>query len=615
MDAWIDVQKLTETFNKVKNAVLQLPEYQAKVLEATGNEHWGASSTLMLDIAQASGSPQHFNDIVETIFARIQEPPSSTWRQPYKALQLLEYLIKNGSERIVDAARDRIYTLKALRNYKYSDEKGKDQGINIRNRANEIVILLGDNEKIKEERKKARENRSKYTGVSSSGASSGGGRFGGFAGGSNGFSSSGGYGGGGGGSGGSNGFNSSGGYGGGGGGSSFRDEDDDGGYGGRGSSFRPDSPTRSSSQNAYTSATNSHARQEERAHEQPSSTTSRAPPKMVFKSDSTTATSFASSSSSSAVKSSAPAAPAPIIDLFGSDDVPANSNSTDEWGDFASATPSNNSGNVASDGFADFSSFQSAVPSSSVAPRISQENSLFDEFGSFSTSSNAPALPSNNVTNTTPVFANFSSSTPMQPTSNAHNGVGSLNTQFASFGMNSAMSSTSTASTPSYGTPAFSATAPSSAGMSNFAAFGSNISPATPNKPMGGMASMTPTGMSAGMASSPMQAMNGSTNKQNDAFSKLVSLDPTALSGMGKKDAIAGPSLSSLSNASFAHQMHGTNGNVGMNGFKPAVAHGGAGSGMMAPMGLSSGTGGSFGTGTGTTALKQNDLSAFDSLI
>ncbi|KAJ3234041.1 Epsin-3, clathrin recruitment and traffic between the Golgi and endosome [Chytriomyces hyalinus] len=581
MDAWIDVQKLTETFNKVKNAVLQLPEYQAKVLEATGNEHWGASSTLMLDIAQASGSPQHFNDIVETLFARIQEPPSSTWRQPYKALQLLEYLIKNGSERIVDAARDRIYTLKALRNYKYSDEKGKDQGINIRNRANEIVILLGDNEKIKEERKKARENRSKYTGVSSSGASSGGGRFGGFAGGSNGFSSSGGYGGGGGSSGGSNGFNSSGGYGGGGGG--FRDEDDDGGYGGRGNGFRSDSPTRSTSQNAYTSSTNSHSRQEERVHDQPSSTTSRAPPKMVFKSDPTTATSFASTSSSSGVKSSAPAAPAPIIDLFGSDEPPANSNSTDEWGDFASATPST-SGNAASDGFADFSSFQSAVPSSAVPPQASQENSLFDDFGSFSSN--------------------------VSPTSTSHNGIGSLNTQFASFGMNSA----STASTPSYGTPAFSATAPSNAGMSNFAAFGSSISPATPNKTMGGIASMTPTGMSAGMASSPMHAMNGSTN--NDAFSKLVSLDPTALSGMGKKDAIAGPSLSSLSNASFAHQMNGTNASAGMNGFKPAVIHGGAsGSAMMTPMGLSSGSGGSFGTGAGTNALKQNDLSAFDSLI
>jgi epsin len=42
----------------------------------------------------------------------------------------LEYLIKNGSERVIDYARDHVYELKALKNFNYVDEKGKDQGIN-----------------------------------------------------------------------------------------------------------------------------------------------------------------------------------------------------------------------------------------------------------------------------------------------------------------------------------------------------------------------------------------------------------------------------------------------------------------------------------------------------
>ena len=54
-----------------------------------------------------------------------------------QALQLLEYLIKNGSERVVDNARDHIYELKALRNFHYIDDKGKDQGIN-----GKVEILL-----------------------------------------------------------------------------------------------------------------------------------------------------------------------------------------------------------------------------------------------------------------------------------------------------------------------------------------------------------------------------------------------------------------------------------------------------------------------------------------
>jgi hypothetical protein len=47
-----------------------------------------------------------------------------------KALQLLEYLIKHGSERVVDDARSHISTLKMLRNFHYIDDKGKDEGVN-----------------------------------------------------------------------------------------------------------------------------------------------------------------------------------------------------------------------------------------------------------------------------------------------------------------------------------------------------------------------------------------------------------------------------------------------------------------------------------------------------
>ena len=43
---------------------------------------------------------------------------------------LLEFLVKNGSERVVDDARSHIATIKILRNFHYIDEKAKDQGIN-----------------------------------------------------------------------------------------------------------------------------------------------------------------------------------------------------------------------------------------------------------------------------------------------------------------------------------------------------------------------------------------------------------------------------------------------------------------------------------------------------
>ena len=109
-----------------------------------------------------------------------------------QALQLLEFLIKNGSERVIDDARSHVSLLKMLRQFHFIDQNGKDQGINVRNRAKELAELLSDVERIRAERKKARANRNKFGGVeggigmggfSSSGGFSGGSsssRFGGF---------------------------------------------------------------------------------------------------------------------------------------------------------------------------------------------------------------------------------------------------------------------------------------------------------------------------------------------------------------------------------------------------------------------------------------------------
>lgn len=47
-----------------------------------------------------------------------------------QSLVLLEYLVKNGSERVVDDARSHISMIKMMKNFHYIDEKGKDQGLN-----------------------------------------------------------------------------------------------------------------------------------------------------------------------------------------------------------------------------------------------------------------------------------------------------------------------------------------------------------------------------------------------------------------------------------------------------------------------------------------------------
>ncbi|GAB1310612.1 Epsin-3, clathrin recruitment and traffic between the Golgi and endosome [Madurella fahalii] len=165
---------------KMQNAVMNYTEMEAKVREATNNEPWGASSTQMQEIADGTFNYQTLNEIMPMIYRRFTEKSAEEWRQIYKALQLLEYLIKHGSERVIDDARSHITLLKMLRQFHFIDQNGKDQGVNVRHRAKELAELLSDVDRIRAERKKARANKGKFTSMQGGGGFGSGSRYGGF---------------------------------------------------------------------------------------------------------------------------------------------------------------------------------------------------------------------------------------------------------------------------------------------------------------------------------------------------------------------------------------------------------------------------------------------------
>lgn len=152
-------------FRKAQNVMYNYTDMEGKVREATNNEPWGASSTLMEQIAQGTYNIREREEILGMIFRRFTEKSGSEWRQIYKALQLLDYLIRHGSERFIDDVRSSIRILELLETFHYVDSESRDQGINVRNRAQEIVKLLQDDSQIRNERKKARETTKKYKGV------------------------------------------------------------------------------------------------------------------------------------------------------------------------------------------------------------------------------------------------------------------------------------------------------------------------------------------------------------------------------------------------------------------------------------------------------------------
>ncbi|XP_014194883.1 epsin-3 isoform X3 [Haplochromis burtoni] len=152
---------------QMKNMVNNYTEAEIKVREATSNDPWGPSSSLMAEIADLTFNVVAFTEVMGMVWKRLNDH-GKNWRHVYKALTLLDYLIKTGSERVARDCRDNIYSIQTLRDFQYLDRDGRDQGLNVREKAKQLVALLRDEEKLKKERTQALKTKTRMTGVTSS---------------------------------------------------------------------------------------------------------------------------------------------------------------------------------------------------------------------------------------------------------------------------------------------------------------------------------------------------------------------------------------------------------------------------------------------------------------
>uniref|UniRef100_A0A673GHX9 Clathrin interactor 1-like n=1 Tax=Sinocyclocheilus rhinocerous TaxID=307959 RepID=A0A673GHX9_9TELE len=142
-------------------------EIESKVREATNDDPWGPSGQFMGEIARATFMYEQFPEVMNMLWTRMLKDNKKNWRRVYKSLLLLAYLIRNGSERVVTSAREHLYDLRSIESYHHVDENGKDQGVNVRQKVKEMIEFVQDDDRLREERKKAKKNRDKYIGVSS----------------------------------------------------------------------------------------------------------------------------------------------------------------------------------------------------------------------------------------------------------------------------------------------------------------------------------------------------------------------------------------------------------------------------------------------------------------
>jgi len=143
-----------------KNIAHNYTDAQVKVREATSNDPWGPSSTIMSEIADLTMNVVAFSEIMQMVWKRLNDH-GKNWRHVYKALVLLEYLIKTGSDKVAEQSRENLHSISTLKDFQHVEE-GKDQGINVREKAKTLVALLKDDERLRAERVRALKAKERF---------------------------------------------------------------------------------------------------------------------------------------------------------------------------------------------------------------------------------------------------------------------------------------------------------------------------------------------------------------------------------------------------------------------------------------------------------------------
>lgn len=141
---------------------------EKKLNDAMSNENWGAPNSLLIELSQATTNFNDFFVITRELWAAIDEPPEK-WRRIFKALSLLEYLLKYGTDRMAEDARQRLPRIRSLMDFRFNED-GKERGSGVREKSALVMNMLNDQAFLAGERKKAKEGKDRFVGVASSGA-------------------------------------------------------------------------------------------------------------------------------------------------------------------------------------------------------------------------------------------------------------------------------------------------------------------------------------------------------------------------------------------------------------------------------------------------------------
>ena len=117
--------RFLKKFSKEKG-IFQTQEYKTILKECTSNENWNISNSKLQILADHTYNWEDYNVIMKHLWSKVQSKPKD-WRRIFKALNAMDYLVKNGAPRVVQDIKDDLYKIRSYNDFSYVDG-GTDHG-------------------------------------------------------------------------------------------------------------------------------------------------------------------------------------------------------------------------------------------------------------------------------------------------------------------------------------------------------------------------------------------------------------------------------------------------------------------------------------------------------
>ncbi|KAI5073725.1 hypothetical protein GOP47_0011738 [Adiantum capillus-veneris] len=147
---------LRERLNDARLALTDVSRIQLLTEEATNEDPWGPETKTMATLADAAFELEEYERIVQVIHNRLDGSKQRPWRQLYKTLVLLEYLLTHGPTSIGKEFGGDMFCIEDLSQFNLTDQQGIERGLMVRKTACRVLELLNNPDLWKEERARAR---------------------------------------------------------------------------------------------------------------------------------------------------------------------------------------------------------------------------------------------------------------------------------------------------------------------------------------------------------------------------------------------------------------------------------------------------------------------------